>query len=239
MTEIKFGRIIAEFKNNQVIVKQINPIFEKEIRRYTRIPNDVCNICLLPQEKCQGHQFFIDDKNDPILDGLMVGSYYKKNPFSRFTEEMAYIRSRNNLSPNNLLFIIFKEVLKAAILNFEKNFDIITSPPTKYNSIKEIIKETAADLNISYVPIEKLINYDKKLHKDKSVRDGKDSNKIFELVQKIYKTNDEIYSGIDNILISDDVISTGATINRISYLLKMQGVKSVYGFAWLRAIGSD
>ena len=49
----------------------------------------------------------------------------------------------------------------------------------------------------------------------------------------------EAIEEIKNLLLVDDIIKTGATINRISYLLKIQGVKSVYGFVWLRATGSD
>ena len=237
MTEITFGKILAEFKDNQVIIKQLNPIFEKEIRRYTKIPFNTCKTCLLPQQKCQNHSIFIDKNNEPILDGLMVASYYKKKPFNRITEELTFIRSRDNLSPNNLLFIIFKEILKAAVLRFDRKFDIITCPPTKYNSIKEIIKVTALELDISYVPIIKFIKYDEKLHEKRKIRDIQDSDKIIDLVRKIYRSNNENYSEIKTLLIVDDIIRTGATLNRISYILKTQGVKSVYGFAWLRAVG--
>ncbi len=169
----------------------------------------------------------------------MVASYYKKKPFNRITEELTFIRSRDNLSPNNLLFIIFKEILKAAVLRFDRNFAIITCPPTKYNSIKEIIKVTALELDISYVPINKFIKYDEKLHEKRKIRDIQNSDKAIDLVRKIYRSNNENYSEIKRLLIIDDIIRTGATLNRISYILKTQGVKSVYGFAWLRAIGSN
>lgn len=237
MTEITFGKIEAEFRDNQVIVKQISTIFAKEIRRYSRIPDDVCNICLLPENKCQNHPLFLDEKKESILNGLLVASYYKKRPFNRITEEITLIRSNDNLPKNNLLFIIFKEIIKAAVSKFEKNFDIISCPPTMYNSIKEIIKESALELNIPYMPIEKLIDYDKKLHDKKKIRDARNSDEINELVMKMYKPNGKDHTGIKNLLLVDDIIKTGATINRISNLLKNQGVRSVYGFAWLRATG--
>jgi len=239
LTEISFGKIKAEFKDGQVIIKQINPFLEKEIRRYTKIPENVCSICLLPKDKCQNHPFFLDLEKMPILNGVRVASYYKKNPFNRITEELTFIRSRDNLSPGNLIFIIFKEILKAAILKFKIGFDVITSPPTIYNSINMIIKRAAFELNIPYLPIEEFINYNKKIHSKKKIRYITDIDKIAEIIKLIFKTKGMNFPDINNLLLVDDLIRTGATINRISYLLKKQGIKSVYGFCWLRTIGSD
>ena len=97
----------------------------------------------------------------------------------------------------------------------------------------------ALELDISYVPINKFIKYDEKLHEKRKIRDIQNSDKVIDLVRKIYRSNNENYPEIKSLLIIDDIIRTGATLNRISYILKTQGVKSVYGFAWLRAIGSN
>jgi len=239
LTEINFGMIKAELIDNQLSIKQLNPKFEKEIRRYARISENSCKICLLPSEKCQNHDFFLDKNEKPILNMIKVASYYKKKPFNRITEELTFIRSRDNLHSDNLIFIIFKEILKTFIFKFGIIFNTITSPPTKYKSIKKIITKTAEELKISYTPIETLIQYNEDLHNKKKIRNINDPKKIADLVREIYKTKNKDYSEIENLLIVDDLIRTGATINRISLLLKEQGIKSVYGFTWLRTIGSD
>lgn len=96
---------------------------------------------------------------------------------------------------------------------------------------------TVKELNISHQPIQSLISYNKKLHNKKKLRNVYNMNEAFSLVKNIYNNNYNDHSNLNTILIVDDVIRSGATINRIAYLLKNQGVKSIYGFAWLRAIG--
>lgn len=117
------------------------------------------------------------------------------------------------------LAVPLKKVIDAAFYNID--FDLITYVPLSRESLKErgynqaelLAKELARTMDTECLPL--LIK-----HKTNTPQHTLPREKRLENVKGVYKPNDTGFSKFKNILLVDDIITTGATLNECVRMIK-------------------
>jgi competence protein ComFC len=196
--------------------------------------NNICAIC----SDSLGKNLTFNDKNikckkcynnPPCFDKIISIFEYNK-----IAKELIH-KFKFNDSPELVNF--FSPIIRNVIENFCKEnniiFDIITDVPInfqriiyrKYNQSSLLASKLSKNLQIPYISLlhKKTSNYKpqsslkNKIDRENSILDSFYINKKYAnmIVDK-------------NIIIIDDVVSTGVTLNELAKILKEYGAKSVY-----------
>jgi len=209
--------------------KTVSLICEKclnEIVVLSSSPDRICRKCSKP----------LKDYEICCCDFCKSKNWVFENNFSIFSYNNVVIRRLTELfkfENSKKAGLILANLLEKEIKNFlsDKNFDIITCVPESKISIKErgfapvefIIKR----LGITYTKL-----LERKSHIKKQSELSLEEREEFVKSQFYLIKNDTIKD--KNILVIDDIFTSGNTLNYISKLLKENGAKKIYTLTFFR-----
>jgi len=177
-------------------------------------------------------------KNNKYLDNIFIASSYKDSVLKKLIIAFKYKNVESiGVKLGDFLSLYFNGKLTETYLNNKMEYSILINsylthiPSRSYDNLKRdfcpseiLLKQVSLNCNLKYLSILKIRNKRKRqagLNKKERIKNIKNSFKI-----KNIKTIDKIKS--KNIIIVDDVITTGSTINEAAKTLKEAGVKKVY-----------
>ena len=196
------------------------------LKEYRNIKLSNCSICSLPLEKCSCVNDFLDRH---YVHKLVKLFRYKQpaHPNDRMpANELIYNIKRTNR--RDLLSFITDELVSAIENTVDYKKFIITNVPRKTSRVTkygldhsaEIAKSIAKRLNIKYVKTLKSTSKkpQKKTHGDERLKNAK-----FDYLRKSPEIKGK------NILLVDDIVTTGASMGNSAMLLHGLGVKRIVG----------
>lgn len=234
------GEISSKFENNKIVVFQKMGSITQKLREYTRIPNDACPICCAPNSLSSCHNSFMSNSSELIPSKLISIGFYDKQLACRLTEDFWRVRASSGE-----YYTIEAKILEAAALliinDMKENFTHLFHIPSRENKkmlLKQISRRIASKLDLFYLESKDWINHDNVLHQEIHVRKTKNSVSRRELVNQLYIPKYDLLNDLHDakILLIDDIVQTGLTMNRIGSILKKYGADKVIGFSWLRAV---
>jgi len=213
---------------------------EQIIRSYPRLPQDVCDVCCAPRDLLNCHRGFITNKDELIPSKLLVVGYYQKQGIDRLTEDVWKTRSSSN-DFYNLSARIMEALAKLTLVETSESYShifLIPSRSGKKTLLAKITEKISNEFNLELLRADDWLYYNKELHNQVHIREVTDFKKRMKLVLELYKPKNDIPYSIGNsrIILIDDIIQSGLTMNRIGSILKYYGANDIHGFSWLRAI---
>lgn len=193
------------------------------------LENDYCPFCF-PPKITTGGRVCPSCKKDHFLDGLICASSLENIVVKKTIHLFKYPPFLKELS-RHLSFLIINH-LKLTNNEFKfRNFIITPIPIAKkrlsfrgFNQSEEIAKELSSFLNL---PMEKIICRIKNTKPQTTLGKDQRQNNVLNAFAIEKKFQGKIKGR--NILLIDDVLTTGATINESARILKESGAKSVWG----------
>ena len=181
-----------------------------------KIGNSICNNCLKNIDK----KYIFQKLNNEFIDYVFCGSLYEN--IIRLQMHSFKFHERADLYKYFIDICFWKNKELYKVLN---DFDLITYVPMYYkkeqkrgyNQAKLLAEELGRRLNI------KVVNCLKK-RKDNKMQSSLSKNERFENVKNVFEIIDEdhIKNSIQNknIILVDDILTTGATITNCAKILK-------------------
>jgi len=201
--------------------------------------NNLCQDCLgsidLIENQCQRCSGLIINGNCEICSDREF--YIEKNvTIAEYSGVMKEILHYYKFSNSKRLYKHISKLASERLLNSRIKFDLITSVPMNrkkkwkrgYNQSELVAKELSKKFSIPY----------KKLLSEKKNSDAQRNlgyTERFLNVINRYSLKKKIGLNDRNILIIDDVFTTGATLNECSRMLSMNGSNRVFSLTFARA----
>lgn len=162
----------------------------------------------------------------PVYSGVAAPYYHEDGGKSMIYNLKFKNRRELALPISHEMYNTYKQYIS------NKDIDCICSVPSKfkntfirgYDHVKILAKLTAEHTGLSYYPLLKLNRKKKSQHTlnaEERLKNIRGSFKINNKCQYDFKGK--------NVLIIDDIMTTGATISECSRVLKRKGAKNVYG----------
>lgn len=158
--------------------------------------------------------------------------YFPIHSYRLWKKDLMYYWKSKNVRSFSLFFA---DLIYCALINIQKerniSFDSIIPVPPRPGKMRkkgwDQIDELCRILRIKYkLKIEKpLVRYDRQEQKKLSKDQRKEKSGADYGIKENVKVNGE------RVLILDDVITTGSTMEKCAFLLKKNGVKEVYGMS--------
>lgn len=236
------GSIEAQNTKKGLEIYQFLGPIKQQIRLYPPLPQDQCEICGSSNDKKCHSGFYMEDKKVLIPNKLHFIGYYKRKGIDRLSEDIRLMRSLNPCNTHHIAYEITIASIQAVISGIKVKFSHVISIPSRMGTkpcIIAITKFLAKNINAQYLYPENWITHDYKLHEKTHVRNVNDYEQRKNLISKIFLPLKENFSHeLDgaNILLVDDIVQTGLTMNRIGSILMNCGAELIHGFAWARAI---
>ena len=200
----------------------IDLLFPKRCFYCRKIGNVICDSCL---KKIKSPYLFERVENDSF-DYLFCSDFYQGNIKTQMHQfkfyEKAYLYE----------YFISIALRDARVFDFLKKFDVITYVPMHrkkeqqrgYNQAELLAQELGKRLNIVVIPLlEK-----KKENKKQSTLSEEERWKN---VEKVYKLAENVSVKNKNIILVDDILTTGATTRKCSQILKENQAGEICVFA--------
>lgn len=204
------------FPSNCIICQTLTSINEIVCKNCINNINSFQNVNNLTHNLKDINGIFILGEYERILKNLIIKyKYNKQTKLSKFFAKLIFQKFNETIKNFNIL-----------------DYNLIIPVPLHENKLKErgfnqselLAKELASYFNINYdsnVVIQTKITQDQtKLNYLERIENVKDAFKINE--KKIYQIKSK------NVIIVDDVITTGATINNIIKVLKENGTNLIF-----------
>ena len=225
-----------DFLLNLIYPKHLACIFcDEELDE--RAENDCCYDCLhsLPfiDNACLRCGAQISDNNENICLNCKINNFYFDIARAVFKYENAIVSAihRFKYANEKYLYEPFGKFLSNYLASWNINFDFITSIPLHplkeksraFNQSKLIAKVVSNNYNIPYMDmLEKIVNNASQA--SLPLKDRKNN------VKDVFKTIPSIKRVIKdkNILLIDDVFTSGSTVNEASKMLRQAGVNKIY-----------
>lgn len=180
-------------------------------------------------EKCfskLNNKYLFKKVNNDFFDYFVCGDFY---------QGITKIQIHNfKFHEKSYLYKYFIELIleNKEIYNFLKKFDIITFVPMTsnkklirgYNQSELLAEELGKSLNINVLNLLDKV----KENKVQSSLSGKERTKNVENVFQFLNQNNCIFN--KNIILVDDIFTTGSTIREVSKILKQNGVNKICAF---------
>lgn len=169
-------------------------------------------------------------KKRRALEGIIVAAYYEEGPLREIIHNYKY----NGVT--ELTEVLGEMLYNALKRNFQ--FEIITFVPLHprrlaqrgYNQAELLAHNLAKKSNIECLALLKK----KKQTKRQVLLTGKKRRQNLKGVFELRMKNDELRIKEKNIIIVDDVTTTGATLNECARVLKDAGAKEIWGLVVAR-----
>ena len=212
---------------------------KQNLRTYPPLPEKRCPVCMSSKYLKSCHRGFLNESNNLIPSKLMIAGYYKKDEVDRLTEDFWKARSLPRASYSTetpqILEAVARLIIQSSNLNYTHTFCI---PSIRNKLLPLIAKNVSKTLGIKFLNPDEWINHNVALHEKKHVREIDVFNKRNKLISELYKPLEKLENKLKDakILLFDDLVQTGLTMNRIGNILVGYGAQIIHGFAWLRAI---
>lgn len=145
-----------------------------------------------------------------------------------YNEEMKEYFQRYKFQGDQLLACLFAEEMKAELKKY-KGYTIVPIPLSDARKKKRGFNQVTAILESAGIPYQDLLG--KKDTKAQSQKNKKERLKVEQAFERIEPENQ---SWPENIVIVDDIYTTGATIERAKEMLIVNGVKEIRSFSLAR-----
>ena len=145
-----------------------------------------------------------------------------------YNEEMKEYFQRYKFQGDQLLACLFAEEMKAELKKY-KGYTIVPIPLSDARNKKRGFNQVTAILESAGIPYQDLLR--KKNTKAQSQKNKKERLKVEQVFERIEPENQ---SWPENIVIVDDIYTTGATIERAKEMLIVNGVKEIRSFSLAR-----
>lgn len=184
-----------------------------------RLATASAGTCVRCNRISAGGKTCVSCRNHIVIRGVSVASYYD-GTVKELILRLKFHRDRS--AARAAAELILTRINSKTML-----FDVITAVPVSpnrfrergYNQAELIAKEVSRNLNVPYRTLLGRNNGEHQLGKDRKTR--------MEQVKMVFYPQKSI--GNDRILIIDDVVTTGATLDACSRVLKAAGAKNVWG----------
>jgi len=237
----ELGNIEAEFQSGKIIVYQMKGEIKQILRTYPPLPEKRCPICMSSKYLESCHRGFLSESNNLVPSKLMIAGYYKKDEVDRLTEDYWKVRSLSTAGYSTetpqILEAVARLIIKSSNLIYTHIF-CIPSRRNKKELLPLIAKNVSKTLGIKFLNPDEWINHNAALHEEKHVKEVDDFNKRNKLISELYKPFKKLENKLKDakILLFDDLVQTGLTMNRIGTILVSYRAQIIHGFTWLRAV---
>lgn len=205
--------------------KLIDTIFPKKCIYCNRLGKIICNSCLT---KIQ-NQYLFQKVNNDWFDYVFCGSFYRNVIRTQIHSFKFHEKS--------YLYQYFIEMsTNKNILAFLENFDFVTYVPMYYqkeqkrgyNQSKLLAEELGKKLNKTVINV-----LDKKI--DNKVQSSLSERDRIKNVENVFCFQENITINNKNIILVDDILTTGATARSCSKILKDNGANKICIFTISKA----